>query len=150
VVLYKVDNHGQLRRIAKLKPPSDPQNLGFTGGLALNPAGDSLVIGGPSPDGQTPGNLYFYEPRGGTWKLTETLAPPGPSALGFGTGVALHGKKLVVGAPSEDTVFDPNANETLHAGAAYVYKRNGNRWVQVQKLATDDPSQPIAGLVGFG
>jgi hypothetical protein len=150
VVLYKVDNHGQARRIAKLTPPNDPQNLGFTSGLALNGAGDSLAIGGPSPDAQTPGNLYFYGPRGRTWKLTETLAHPSSSALGFGTGIALHGKKLIVGAPSEDVAFDPNANETLHAGAAYVYKREGNRWVQVQKLATDDPMQPVSGLVGFG
>ncbi len=150
VLLYKVDDRGQARRIAKLLPPNDAQNAGFTGGLALNRAADSLAIGGPSPDTQTPGNVYFYEPRGGTWKLTETLAPPGPAALGFGAGIALRGKKLIVGAPNEDTAVDINANEVLHAGAAYVYRREGNRWTQMQKLATDDPTQPIAGLAGFG
>ncbi len=149
VLVYKVDDHGQAHRVAKLTLPNDSQNAGFAGGLTLNRAGDSLAIGAVGPRAQTAGNLYFYEPRAGTWKLTETLPPPGPSALGFGAGVALHGKRLVVGAPGEDTVFDPNANEVLHAGAAYVYRREGNRWAQVQKLATD-AAQPIAGLVGFG
>jgi hypothetical protein len=150
VLIYKVDRNGQARRVAKLTAPNDPQHAGFTGGLSLNDAGDLLAIGRPGTTAQTPGSVYFYEPHGSSWRLSETLAAPGPEALGFGTGVSVHGKKLIVGAPAEGTFIDTLFNVTVNAGTVHVYRREHGHWVQVQTLAANDPSEPIDGLAAFG
>src|SRR5262245_22975955 len=46
---------------------------------------------------------------------------------GFGLSVAIRGDWLVVGAPSDDELAED-------AGAAYVFRRQGARWVEHQKL----------------
>ena len=54
---------------------------------------------------------------------------------GFGSSVAVSGDTLVVGAKTEDSnATGVNGNQTNHAaglsGAAYVFARNGDSWVQ--------------------
>jgi hypothetical protein len=78
------------------------------------------------------------------------LQQTGPEALGFGTGVALHGNKLIVGAPEEGTIFDSIFGTTSPAGAAHVYQREHGRWVQIQVLDSTKLPSFSPGLTTFG
>ncbi len=49
----------------------------------------------------------------------------------FGLAVAISGGSVLVGAPGEDTL-------DVDAGAAYVFRFNGNEWAQEAKLTASD------------
>lgn len=55
----------------------------------------------------------------------------GEQGVNFGESVALDRELLVVGAPSEDSSVNPG---DLDAGAVYVFERQGDAWVEIQKL----------------
>ncbi|HET9865640.1 MAG TPA: FG-GAP repeat protein, partial [Steroidobacteraceae bacterium] len=84
------------------------------------------------------------------WRRTATFAAPDPGARGFGSSVALRGKRLLVGAPGKDEEFDFDNNAVLWSGAVYAYRLRNHRWVQVQRLATNVPAQPSYASVQFG
>ena len=153
IVIYKVDRKGQLHRVARLTAPNDSQHLGFTGDLSLNEAGDLLAAGVPASTSIVSlgtGSVYLYASRGNHWYLKDSLAAPGPQALGFGTGVALRGKRLIVGAPEEGTTPVSVMGTTAPAGAAYVYRHKGDRWVQTQVIEETDLLPVTPGLSLFG
>ena len=50
----------------------------------------------------------------------------------FGTAVAIHENTAVIGAHGKD-------EESVNAGAAYVFVRNGDSWVQQAKLTHQNP-----------
>jgi hypothetical protein len=150
VLIYSVDHNGRLRKVAKLTAPNDSQHVGFLGNISLNRVGDELAIGQPSLDPQTLGKVYFYQPRGNSWHLSGTLASPGLAALGFGTGAALQGQKLVVGAPGEGTYIDTIFNTTVNAGTVHVYRREHDHWVQVQTISGLTAPSFSPGLASFG
>jgi hypothetical protein len=49
----------------------------------------------------------------------------------FGSAVAIQGDWLIVGSPQDDDMG-------LQSGSAYVFRRNGNGWVEHQKLTASD------------
>jgi hypothetical protein len=61
------------------------------------------------------------------------FAPDGESFDHFGAAVAIsdNGERIVVGARDNDTLG-------FNAGAAYVFRRQGDAWVQEAKLLPDD------------
>ncbi len=77
------------------------------------------------------GMAYLYRRDGDTWVEAQKLTP---SDLGrydhFGSSVAMSGDVAVVGAPWQD----------LFRGAVYVFVREGDRWVEKQKLTARDGS----------
>ncbi len=150
VLVYRVNERGKAHLVSTLTTPDPANPSALNGGLSYDASDQSFAIGSETAD--TLGRVYFYSLRGGEWVLKDSLAAPSTAADGFGAAVALWKHKLVVGAPAEDSTYDPNFNSTLYAGAVYVYvyeQRNG-RWVLRQRIATDDPTSPVAGLVGFG
>ena len=71
----------------------------------------------------------MYEFDGSAWheraKLISDDAEAGDS---FGHAVAVHGARVVVGAPADDS----------GAGAAYVFEFDGNEWSQAARLFASD------------
>lgn len=57
------------------------------------------------------------------------LASDGQSTDRFGNSVSVSGDYLIVGAYSESN---------LNVGAAYIFKRSGNSWVEQAKITADD------------
>lgn len=60
--------------------------------------------------------------------------------------VAISGDTLVVGAPFEDgnakgVNGNDKKNNMIHAGAAYVYVRTGNQWIQQAYLKASNPGK---------
>lgn len=60
-----------------------------------------------------------------------TAVTSGGQGIDFGAAVALDQDLLAVGAPGEDS---SDSSSDLDVGAVYVYQRDGDAWVEMQKL----------------
>lgn len=132
--------------------------------LSLSDDGQTLAVGahfdssnavginGAEDNGLAPnaGAAYILTLQDGTWTQTAYLKASNAEGVDFsgdefGHSIALDGDILVVGAPKESgdsnsTVANPN-NNTDQAGAAYVFERTDNDWVQAAYLKSDNASQ---------
>ncbi len=147
VVVYRVNERCKARLVSILDPPSG----GSLGGeIAFDPTRQTFAIGGGSGNAGDPGDVYFFALRGDHWAYQETLQAPSTTASGFGTGVSLWGKRLVVGAPFEDFLYEDRGDLIVNSGVVHVYRRERGQWVQTQTISTADPTSPVYGLVDFG
>ena len=83
------------------------------------------------------GAAYVFERADDSWVFQQKLAAS-DAAVGdsFGTPLAISGDTILVGSPGNDhSGFDD-------AGAAYVFSRAGDEWIEQQKLMA---STPVAG-----
>ncbi len=106
--------------------------------------GDAVAIDGPvmcvgaRQDGKLgylAGAAYLYELQGSTWVEVAALRASDfePSAV-FGGALAVSDDIVLVGASGEDN----GAPRGSDFGAAYVFERQGNAWLEVQKLVASD------------
>lgn len=89
-------------------------------GLSFGPyvaiSGDTVVVGSNTPNGQA---YVFVKPAGGWANMNQTaILSDGLSGDYFGTGVAIDGNTIVVGAPGG----------TEFQGAAYVFEEPPTGW----------------------
>jgi len=120
---------GRLRR-----PSSFAPDAYF--GWALSMDDDELVVGSPVDDGNGnwDGAAYVYRRNGATWTLEERISAGLASELdGFGYALRLVGDSIVVGAPLDDDAI-------LDSGSVYLFRREGDDWVERQRIAADDPT----------
>lgn len=111
------------------KPDAGPAGEAYLG-YAVAVDGDTLVVGAPGTYmDETAGAAYVF-PAHGLWTAPLATLRPSTGALGddFGAAVAVDGDTIVVGAP-----FHADAR-----GAAYVFERFGDVWVETQELAATD------------
>jgi hypothetical protein len=136
VRVFRIGPYGNARQVASLSP---------AGALSLNANADTLAVG-------LGGVVHLYQPHGPTWTRSDIITAPSSTASGFGASVALSGsgKRLLVGAPYEDQQVQYLENSILWSGAVHVYLRTNDRWVRVQRLASNVPGQPSYAHVGFG
>ncbi len=115
-------------------------------GTSVSISDDTVVCGAPHQFGA--GAAFVYVRDGGIWSPEAYLKA---SNVGgddyFGTSVSISGDLLVVGAPGEDSDStgvngDQNNEDSLDAGAAYVFGRNGTNWSQQAylKASNTEPS----------
>ena len=100
-------------------------------------SGDAMVIGawGDDARGRDAGAAYFFRRRDGRWHQEQKLTPkdvrPG-DRFGFSAslddGVALVGSHL-------------SSAGAQVSGAAYVFRYDGKRWAEEQKLVSNSPSE---------
>lgn len=95
------------------------------------------VYGDPFDNSATrAGAAYVFVRNGSTWTEQAFLKGSNTSAYDdFGTSVAIHGDRIVVGAPFEQggatgVNGDQSDQGLYHAGAAYVFYRFGQTWGQ--------------------
>lgn len=103
-------------------------------GLSVGIDRDVIVSGAvwDAPRGDQSGSAYVFEKIDGTWTETLKLIPDnGGSFDHFGRSVSVSGDTIVVGAQNEDTAGSDS-------GAAYVFERDGNTWVQTIMLKASD------------
>ena len=116
--------------VATLNNPTPAANDKFGSAVAIS--GSRVVVGAPYDDtGATDaGSAYVYDLAGvSPTTPVATLANPTPAASdNFGLAVAISGDRVVIGAPSDDTI-------AADTGSAYLYD-----------LATGTPTIPIATL----
>ncbi len=109
-----------------------PQDLesGDRFGLALAVDGERAIIGAPGKEGGR-GAAYVFERAAAVWMQTDKLVIAEDRVAGdfFGTAVAISGDRVLVGA----------RGRSGDQGAAYVFEREGDGWVQRQELVADVP-----------
>ena len=121
-----------------LEPPYASTNGQFGWSVAMDGAGDRVVIGavGESPTGITSaGAVYVYQRTGTVWSLVQQLVASDPAdgdKFGYSVSINATGDKITVGAIYANL---PTKNT---AGAAYVFERSGATWSQSLKLTADD------------
>jgi hypothetical protein len=126
-------------RQAKLAPSDLASGDNFGWSVAIDGAGDTIVVGAPNDDPDTPGAIYntdsgsaYVFTRSGTsWSQQAKLVKTGRrSDDKFGSAVSIaknDGNRIVVSALNDD--YNPK-NGTLYTdnGAAYVFERTGTTW----------------------
>ncbi len=113
-----------------------PANLNETSAFGLGVAieGNTIVIGDQGDDqfGISSGAVYIFEHDGAHWIETQKLvASDGHGGDFLGISLDLCGDTLLVGAMGDDQNGDS-------AGAAYIFRHDGESWVEHQKLISSD------------
>lgn len=115
----------------------------FGRSLALDGAGEMLVVGAPGRDnpGFTEyGAVETYRRQGTGWVLESTVTPATlPWARYLGGNVALSHDGTVLAASSHNGLW----NDPVPSGAVYVLKRVGTEWVFAQRV-----QEPVAYSTG--
>ena len=121
-----------------LEPPYASNNGQFGWSVAMDGAGDRVVIGamGESPTGITSaGAAYIYKRTGTVWAL-ETQLTAGVKEAGdkFGYSVSINaaGDKVTIG-----TIY-ANIPTKAAAGVVFVFERSSSIWTQSSKLTAGD------------
>jgi len=118
----------------KLTPLDAAAGDFFGSSIALR--GQLAAIGALGKDeaGEDSGAAYIFERLAGVWTQTAKLVPQdGEPFQYFGQAVAVSGDLVVVGAPGDSSA-------AAYAGAAYVFQRINDTWVQTAKLTAPDAS----------
>jgi hypothetical protein len=114
-------------------------------GLVL--AGCSSLLESDSTAGEESSTTSQRQREAG-YRLSERITSPDPQPYeNFGAALAVHGDRMLVGAPNEYAV-DPETGEPKQAGAghAYVFEREDGGWTQTGELR---PTTANGGS-GFG
>ena len=99
-------------------------------GESVSLSGDYALIG--APRGNDPGSAYVFKRDGRSWvEQAKLVASDGEANDLFGVEVSLSGEYAFVGAFGDDD----NGSES---GAVYVFKRQGESWVEQVKLVASD------------
>jgi hypothetical protein len=121
-------------REAKLTAPDATPGAEFGRAVAIQ--GNMVVVGARFAQVGTfsnAGAAYVFRKSKGSWYLEAKITPPIPAnGDNFGRALAIHGDLLVVTARKEEI----NAPDV---GAAYVFRRNGDSWIDEAKLTASDP-----------
>lgn len=110
--------------------------LGDYYGYAVACERDTIVVGAPNASGlgYLSGSAYVFARDGNGWSLRQKLNASDAAPYGFfGTSVAVSGDTIIVGAYGDQ-------NADIYSGAAYVFVRDGESWVQQQKLVGSENS----------
>ena len=118
------------RRATGWQPPEQllASNGGYLDrfGTSVSVSGDTIVIGAP---GASPnGSAYVFERTPNGWVETQELLASDPANGSFGVSVAIE----------LDTILIGDNTHTNYAGAAYVFERTPNGWVETQELLASD------------
>ncbi|KPA12837.1 Dystroglycan-type cadherin-like domain protein, partial [Candidatus Magnetomorum sp. HK-1] len=103
-------------------------------GYAVSISGDYAIVGAYQDDdnGSSSGSAYIFKRNGTSWTQEAKLtASDGYVSDDFGTSVSISNDYAIVGAQYNDAVAS-------NSGAAYIFKRSGSTWNQVEKLVADD------------
>ncbi len=104
-------------------------------GASVSVDGDYAIIGAPAPNHMGEGGSAFVYKRDGQTLVEQTrLTRLGGEEMElFGQSVAISGDYAVVGVPGHDIGIH------IDPGSAFVYRRDGEGWVEQAMLVAGDP-----------
>jgi len=109
--------------------------------------GDYAVISAVSSNNNG-GSVYVFKKNGEVWQQQQKIiASDTSNGDVFGASVDISGNTIIIGAHFNST--DSNGGNYIGAsGSAYVFVRDGNIWLQQQKLVASD--RAFDDRFGFG
>lgn len=111
-----------------------PDRDGF--GWSVSVSGDIVVVGAyvdDCPAGPGCGSAYVYRFNGSTWVEEQKLTASDADTWDvFGNSVSVSGDVIVVGAEQDACAVGD------WCGSAYIYRFDGNSWIEEQKLTASD------------
>jgi len=114
---------------AKLTASDAAADDAFGGSVAI--LGDTAVVAA-SGDDHYSGAVYVFTRSGTNWiEAAKLMASDRAAGAAFGSSVALEGDTVVIGA-------ERDINNGKETGAAYVFTRSGDSWVETAKLTASD------------
>ncbi|MBL7809642.1 MAG: HYR domain-containing protein [Saprospiraceae bacterium] len=127
----------QWGEVAELAPANSNNGDQYGARVAIGNGIAAVSAPGDDSQGAAAGAVYVYYQNGQQWNLHTTLhAQDADAGDRFGSGLALNGDVLLVGAMNDDEMG-------TDAGAAYVFARNqggADAWGQVKKLLANNGS----------
>ncbi|MHC4752340.1 MAG: FG-GAP repeat protein [Planctomycetota bacterium] len=103
-------------------------------GFSVSTSTDYAAVGTLRDDdnGANSGSVYIFERTETDWiEQAKLTASDGSTNDNFGFAVSISGNYVIVGAPFNDE----NGN---NSGSAYIFKQDGESWVQQAKLIASD------------
>ena len=103
-------------------------------GSSVSIYGDIVLIGARADDdnGYSSGSAYIFQRNGDSWTQQVKLTASDGSWLDhFGISVSLFGDYALIGADGDDS----------GSGSAYVFRREGDAWIEQSKLIASDASE---------
>jgi hypothetical protein len=103
-------------------------------GYSVSISGDYVIVGAPydNDKGFDSGSAYIFKRDGTIWTQQQNLTASDGAALDyFGCSVSISGDYTIVGAHQDD-------DKGTDSGSAYIFKRDGESWVQQPKLLAVD------------
>jgi len=118
---------------AKLVAPDANENDRF--GRSVSIDNNYLAIGSVLDDdnGEQSGSVYMFRKSSNSWEFVQKITPvDGQADDFFGYALSFYNPYLLVGALNDDDFG-------LNSGAAYLFKREGERWNEITKLYAEFP-----------
>lgn len=115
--------------------PAGVTEVGFGYKVAIQ--GNTAMISAPwDQTGNTlNGAVYYYHYNGEEWEFRQKIMGSVQGGYDdFGIDLAFDGNTLVVGASGTDLVPWTTTPTEMNYGAAYVFRKVGDQWVEEQKL----------------
>jgi len=104
--------------------------------------GDLMAVGARDADSPVAtgcGAVYVFKRSGDDWlEVAKLAAHDGASGDQFAFNIAMERNLLVVGARRANLPAIPPGRVRTAAGAAYIFKRSGTGWTEIQKLTASD------------
>ena len=125
--IFERQNNGNWIQTNKLTASDAANSDAF--GLSVSISGDYAIIG--SRDNNKGSAYIFQRQNNGTWTETKLTASDGGGNDQFGDSVSISGDYAIMGAP-QDT------DAGINTGSAYIFQRQGNSWIQTNKLLASD------------
>ena len=105
-------------------------------GQSVSISGDTAVVGACNDHSSSsnPGTVYIYRFNGSRWVEEEILTKGvHPNLDRFGESVCISDEIVIVGAH-----FESEDGKGSRSGSSYVYRFNGNEWLEEAKLVASD------------
>jgi len=105
-------------------------------GHSVSISGDYAIVSAASDEttDKASGSVYVFKRDNTSWREEQKLVVDpegGKSTIDFGWSVCIEGEYALIGAMNDDDLGDSS-------GSTYVYKYDGSRWNQEQKLLAED------------
>ncbi len=119
---------------AKLLPADGTESSEFGFSVAINGAYAAVGVLIDSEAGALAGAAYVFHDNGDSWVQIAKLFPSDPVQIGtFGISLDMDGDRLLVGAQGA-------TGASTSTGAAYLFERDNDLWVQTTKLFAEEPN----------
>ncbi len=134
VYVFQKEGNGEWMQKARLTSPDTVISQCFGCSIALY--GDYLLIGAPGDDenGTFSGAAYVFKKEVDEWILQAKLTPDDASEQQQCGTVALFENYALVGCATDEI------NDVSSSGSAYVFRREGDDWIEETKLIASDPT----------